>query len=171
MVLHVARTLRHRRIEPTLELAEDLHERLLHHVREHVEPAAVRHAEHRALGAEFGRAVEQRIEHRDQRVAAFEREAFVTDEPRVQELFERLGIDELVEDLQLRLVAQRLFVAVALHALAQPVPLFLVGDVHELRADVAAVREMQHLLDLAQRRERLLRDAVAVERALLVPDR
>ena len=91
VVLHVARTLRHARIELALELAEDLLVRLADDVGEHVQAAAVRHRHHDLFHAGVGRAVEEELEHRDQRLRAFEAEALLTQELRVQEAFERLG--------------------------------------------------------------------------------
>ena len=100
VVLHVARALRHVRVEVALELPEDARERLAQNVREHVEAAAVRHAQHRLVDTLLGPALQQRVEHGDERLAALEREALVADEARVQEALEGLGLDELVEDPQ-----------------------------------------------------------------------
>ena len=91
VVLHVARALRHVRVELAFELAEDLRVRLADDVGEHVEAAAVRHAHHDLLHAGVGRAVDQEVEHRDQRLGAFEAEALLAEELRVQEALERLG--------------------------------------------------------------------------------
>ena len=98
VVLHVARALRHVRVELALELAEDLPVRLADDVGEHVEPAAVRHAHHDLLHAGVGRRVEQEVEHRDQRLRAFEAEALLPEELRVQEALERLGRVQRGED-------------------------------------------------------------------------
>ena len=75
----------------------------------------------------------------------------MADEARV---LERLGLDQLVEDAELHLLVQLLLVAARLHPLPQPVSLVVIGDVHELYADVATVGQMQRVLDLTQRRER-----------------
>ena len=98
VVLHVARALRARRVELALELAEDLRVRLADHVGEHVEPAAVRHAEHDVAHARVGGLGAERVEHRDERLGAFEAEALLPEVLRVQEALERLGRVEPLED-------------------------------------------------------------------------
>ena len=112
VVLHVARALRHVRVELAFELAEDLAVRLPDDVREHVEAAAVRHAHHDLLHPGVGGFVEEELQHRDERLAAFEAEALLPEVLRVEEALERLGRVERGEDLEL-LVRRR----VDVHAL------------------------------------------------------
>ena len=57
-----------------------------------------------SLHAVVGRGVEQEREHRDQRLRAFEAEALLPEELRVQEALERLGRVEPGEDLDLVVV-------------------------------------------------------------------
>ena len=98
VVLHVAAAAGHVRVELALELAEDLRVRLADDVGEHVEPAAVRHADDGLFHAVVDGRVEQEVEHRDQRLGAFEAEALLAQVLRVQEPLERLGRVQRRED-------------------------------------------------------------------------
>ena len=81
-----------------LELVEDGAVRLGHHLRQHVEPAAMRHAEHDLLHAERAAALDDLLQRRDHRFAAVEAEALGAGEFEVAEFLEALGLDQLVED-------------------------------------------------------------------------
>ena len=70
MVLHVARALDVvGGVGTALELVEDRAVRLGHDLGEHVEPAAMRHAEHDVLHAERAAALDDLLQRRDQRFA------------------------------------------------------------------------------------------------------
>ncbi len=58
-----------------LELVEDDAVRLAHHLGQHVEPAAMRHAEADFLQAELAAALDDLLQRRDHRLAAVEAEA------------------------------------------------------------------------------------------------
>ena len=58
VVLHVARALEPRKVVRALELREQILRRLAEHVHEHVQPAAMRHADHELLHARLRRRVE-----------------------------------------------------------------------------------------------------------------
>ena len=88
-----------------LELVEDDVVRLAHDLGEHVEPAAMGHAEHDLLHAELAAALDDLLERRDQRLGAVEAEALGAGVLDVDELLEALGLDELVEDRLLALAA------------------------------------------------------------------
>ena len=122
-----------------LELVEQHAVRLCHHLREHVEPAAMRHAEHDLLHAEIAAALDDLLERRDQRFAAVEAEALGAGELHVAELLEAFGLDELVEDGALALARERDLLVGPLDALLDPGLLFRVRDVHELEAEGLAV--------------------------------
>jgi hypothetical protein len=77
-----------------LELAEDVRVSLADHVREDVQPAAVRHPHHDVGDACVGSLVEDRAHDRDQALGALEREALVPKVASVQEPLERLGVVE-----------------------------------------------------------------------------
>ncbi len=135
VVLHVARTLRNVGVELTFELAEDLLVRLADHVREHVEPAAVRHTHHDLFDSGVGGAVDEEVEHRDQRLRAFEAEALLAEELGVQESLERLGVVQRGEDAAL--VVERRVAVYAFDLLLDPGLLVGLLDVHVLDADGA----------------------------------
>ena len=74
------------------ELGEDLMNRLADNVGQHVQPPAVRHADHDFVHAVGGGTLGDLIQRRDRRLAAFQRESLLADESRVQELFETLRL-------------------------------------------------------------------------------
>jgi hypothetical protein len=151
VVLDVARAVRGLGVELPLELAEDRRVRLPHDVRQDVEAPAVGHPDDRFADPGVGRVVEDRIEHRHEGLAALEREALLADVGRVQELLERLGGAELLEDARLLGRGQRGRVARGLHPFLEPAADRQLLDVHELDADVTAVRVAEDVEDLAQR--------------------
>ena len=76
MILHVAGAFHVvRRERAALELVEERPVRLAHHLRQHVEAAAMGHAEHDLLAAEISAALDDLFKRRDQRLAAVEAEA------------------------------------------------------------------------------------------------
>src|SRR5690606_4572033 len=101
VVLHVARALHALRVEVALELREDLRVALAGDVGHHVETAAVGHADADLVEAVLRRLRQDRVEQRDERLAALEREALLPDELRLQERLERLGGVEAAQDAQL----------------------------------------------------------------------
>ena len=155
VVLDVARAVGALGID-ALELAEDLTVWLPDNLGQHVETAAVCHAEHDFLNAAGCRLGQQTVQQRNQRFRAFQREALVPDVARVQERLEGLCGVELLEDLDLYVAGQRRPGVGMLHPLLQPVPRGGIRDVHVLHADVPAVRALQRVQDLPQRERALL---------------
>ena len=88
------------------------------------------------------------VEHRDDRLAALEREPLLPDELGLQEALERLGRVEPLEHVQLQLGVGLL--RLLLDPLLDPLALLGVLDVHVLDADVAAVGVAQHAEHVAQ---------------------
>ena len=80
-----------------LELVEDGAVRLAHHLAEHVEPAAMGHAERDLLEAELAAALDDLLERRDHRLAAVEAEALGAGIFDVEEILEALGLDQLAD--------------------------------------------------------------------------
>ena len=138
VVLHVTGTLRARRVELTLELAEDLRVRLADDVREDVEAAAVGHPHDDLVHALVGGRAAEPVEHGDQRLGAFEAESLLAEILRVQEALERLGGVEPIEDAAL--VVRRRLDELPLDPRLDPVLLLVLLDVHVLDADRAGVR-------------------------------
>ncbi len=103
-----------------LELREDHLVGLLKHVRQHVEPPAMRHAQHDLGHLQPRRLLHQRVEQRHERLAALQREALLPGVARLEELLEHLRGDEPLEHRAALVGAQLGMVAPRLHALLQP---------------------------------------------------
>ncbi len=154
MVLDVARALDVvGRGRAALELVEDDVVRLAHDLGEHVQPAAMRHAEHDLLHAELAAALDDLLERRDQRLGAVEAEALGAGILDVEEPLETLGLGELVEDRLLALTREGDALVRALDPLLDPALLGRVGDVHELDGERAAIGPPQDLEHLGNGRE------------------
>ena len=72
VVLDIARSVRLRRVQVALELAEDLRVGLADDVGEHVEPTAVRHPDDHLVETMLGALVDGRVHHRDDGLGAFQ---------------------------------------------------------------------------------------------------
>ena len=168
VVLDVAVARRLAGEQRALELREDHLVRLADHVGEDVQPAAMRHAEDDLLDAQRARLLDERVEHRDQRVAALEREALGGGVADLQELLERLRLEQVLEDADAVLGGELGAVLRRLHALLEPLSLLLVRDVQVLDAERAAVRAPEAFDQLAQWSPARAAEAAAVDRALHV---
>ena len=71
-----------------LELAEDLGVRLVHHVRQDVEPPPVRHAQGDHGRADVGGGTDDPVKHRNDHVVPLDREPLLAEERLVEELLE-----------------------------------------------------------------------------------
>ncbi len=154
MVFDVARALdvvRGRRA--ALELVEDHAVRLGHDLRQHVEPAAVRHAEHDLLHAERAAALDDLLERRNHRFGAVEPEALGAGELGVAEFLETFRLDQLVEDRALALAREADLLVGPFDARLNPPLLRAVGNVQELDAERLAIGALQDGDNLAQRAE------------------
>ena len=80
-----------------LELGEDLRVRLLQHVRQHVQPAAMRHADEHVGDAGLGGVDDHLVEHRDEHVEPLDREPRLARERAVQEPLEGFDLGEPIE--------------------------------------------------------------------------
>src|SRR5690606_14006096 len=120
-----------------------------------------------------GRALQDLIEQRDQRLAALEGEALLADELRLQERLECLGLVELAQHAQLLGVARLLVLDFEL--LLEPTTLLRILDVHVLDAERAAIGVAQHAEDVAELHHALAaeatRDELAVEEIGRAPRR
>ena len=153
MILHVARTLHLGRIGAAAgEFVEKLAIGLAHHVGEHVEAAAMRHADDDFFDAERAAALDDLLQRRDHRLAAVEPEALGAEESQAREFLETFGLDQLVQDRLLALGREHDLLVGAFDAALQPVLLLGIVDVHELIADAAAIGALQDLDDPARRR-------------------
>ena len=152
MVLDVARAFDRVGIgRAALELMEQRAVRLAHHLGQHVEAAAMRHADHDFLHAEIAAALDDLLQRGDQRFAAVEAEALGAGELDVAELLEAFGFDQLVQDGAAAFAGEADLLVRTLDALLDPGLLRGVGDVHELDAERLAVGALADRDDLAQR--------------------
>src|ERR1700761_6536931 len=135
----------------TLELMEQCAVRLAHHLGEHVEASAMRHANHDFLYAEIAAALDDLLQRGDQRLAAVEAEALGAGELDVAEFFEAFGLDQLVEDGAAALAGEADLLVRTFDALLDPRLVRGIGDVHELDAERLAVGAFADRDDLAQR--------------------
>src|SRR5260370_30745868 len=81
-----------------LELVENRAVRLAHHLRQNVEPAAVRHADDDLFAAERPATLDDLFECGDHRLRSVETEALGACEFQITEFLETFGLDQLVED-------------------------------------------------------------------------
>ena len=133
-----------------LEFMEQRAMRLAHHLGQHVEAAAMRHADHDFLHAEIAAALDDLLQRRDQRFAAVEAEALGAGEFDIAEFLEAFGLDQLHQDGAAAFAGETDFLVRALDALLDPGLLRGVGDVHELDAERLAVGALADRDDLAQ---------------------
>src|SRR5690348_5787953 len=104
MVLDVTRALhilRVRRI--ALELREQRDEGLADHVRQHVQPAAMRHADDQLLHAELTAALDDLLERGNERLRAFEAEALGAGVAAVEKPLQDLSVGQALENRALAL--------------------------------------------------------------------
>ena len=150
-----------------LELVEQRAVRLAHDLREHVEAAAMRHADHDFLHAEIAAALDDLLQRGDQRLGPIEAEALGTGELDVAEFLEAFGLDQLVEDGAAALAGETDLLVRTLDALLDPRLVRGIGDVHELDAERLAIGALADRDDLAQRAvfepEHVIEEDLAVE--------
>src|ERR1700744_5160382 len=151
MVFHVARAFDHLGIgRAALELVEQRAMRLAHHLGQHVETAAMRHADDDFLYAEIAAALDDLLQRWDQRLAAVKTKGLGARELQMAEFFETFSFDELVEDGAASLAREGDFLVRTFDALLNPGLLRGVRDVHELDAERLAVGALADRNDLAQ---------------------
>ncbi len=97
------------------------------------------HADHYFMDVGVGAALEQLIEDCECRFAAFEGEAFGTDEAHVEELFKEFSLENTFEDTAASGLIEGSVIDGWLHAVLQPGLLFGVLDVHVLDANLVAI--------------------------------
>jgi hypothetical protein len=133
-----------------LELCEQLVHALVEDVHQHVEAAAVGHADDHLVEPERSAALHDDVDQRDDGLRALEGEALGPGVALVHERLQDLRLGELAEHAQLGVERQRRAVARGFDALLEPATLAGVLHLHQLDADGAAVRLAQRGHDLAQ---------------------
>ena len=150
VVLHVARAAHVVRVVVTFEFREQLLRRLADDVDQHVEAPAMRHADHDFLDAALPALLDQIVEQRNQRVAAFEREALLRRVLRREIALEPFGGGQVTQERAALFVREAILHATCLEAVLQPQALGRIRHVRELGADRAAVDVAQLLDDVAE---------------------
>jgi len=152
MVFHIARP-RHiiGVVRPAAKFVEDHAVGLGHHIGEHVQPAAMRHAIDDFADAELPAIFDHALQRGDHAFAAIEPEALGADIFTAEEFLPLFGLDQLVED---RLLAHRREfnrLVLAFHSILQETAFLDIGDVHIFKADRPAVILLQGRNDFAHR--------------------
>ena len=135
-----------------LEFVEDHAVRLAHHLAQHVEAAAMGHADRDLLDPQRAAALDDLLERRNHRFGAVEAEAFGAGIFHVEELLEALRLDELVENRPLALLGEGHLLVRPLDPLLHPGLFRGIGDVHELEAERAAIGAAQDRQHFRNRR-------------------
>ena len=169
VVFDVAGTVGGVRVDPPLELPEDLAVRLADDVGKDVEPPAVRHPDGDLVEACVDGAPQDLVQDRDDRLAALQREPLLPHVLGVQEGLEGFGRVEAFEDVQLLGGVGPL--AGPLDPVLDPFALVRVLDVHVLDADPAAVGVAQDGEDVAQPHRAVPGEAADGELAVQIPQR
>ena len=131
-----------------LELPQERLVRAAEHMREDVEPPAMRHAEHDLVRAFLGTELDRLVEHRDHHVEPLDRELLLAEERAAEVALEALDLGQALEQAALLVGSQRSPVAPGLDRRAQPDALLVVGDVLDLvraRAAVGLSQPRQHV--------------------------
>ncbi len=144
-----------------VELGEQHRRHLAQCVDQHVQPAAVRHADDHFLHAGLAGLLDQLVHGDDEALTAFQRKALLAHVLGVQKALQALGRRQPLEHVRLLLGVQLRVGARALQLLLPPALLHLVGDVHELGAHGAAVGLAQRVQQIAQRHGVLAEEGVA----------
>src|SRR5438309_10439120 len=151
MIFDVAGTLDRVGVDrAALEFMKQRAVRLAHHLRQHVEAAAVRHADDDFLHPEIAATLDNLLERWNQRFAAVEAEPLGAGEFDIAEFLKTFGLDQLHQDGAPALAGETDFLVRPLDALLDPGLLRRVADVHELDAEGLAVGALADRNDLAQ---------------------
>ena len=151
MVLHIARTIDGVGGKgAALEFVEDGAVRLAHDLGQHIEAAAMGHAQHDLLHTQRAAALDDLLQRGNHGLAAIKAEALGAGEAQIAEALEAFGLHELGEDGALALAGEGDGLVRSLDALLHPGLLDGVGHVHEFEGDgvaIGAVQDRQHLGD------------------------
>ena len=150
VIFHVARSLRAIRID-AFKFREYLHHRFADDVRQHVQASAMGHADHHFMDIGGRGAVQDFVQNRDGRFAAFQRKTLVANKAGMQKALELFGFDHALQRAHLGLGIQRPAITGGLHPELQPALLLRNLDVHVLAADFSAIGLPQRFQDFAQR--------------------
>ena len=128
-----------------LELAQDLVVADPHAVREHVEPAAMRHPHHDFPASPRRRHLEHQVDHGHEHIVALEREPHLPRIDPVQELFEAFHPGQPDQQFHLLFTGERLRVGARFHLVPEPAHPLRRLQVLELVSDGPAPGALQPL--------------------------
>ncbi len=143
VVLHVPRTAQFREVVVAFEFLEQVLGRLSEQVHQHVQSAAMRHADNRFLDPRVAAVLHQVIKQRNEAVAPLQRETLLTDVFGVKIALETLRGSQLPQNISLLIDREPPLHALRLKVVLQPDALFAIGHVRELGADGVAINELQ----------------------------
>ena len=150
VVFHIARTADIVGIGAAArKFVEDDLVRLGHYVREHVQPAAMRHAVNDLAHARLAAIFDDGFESGDHRFPAIEAEALGPDIFLGEELLELLASDHGGQDGALAFVGELDRLAGGFDAVLKEAALLHIGDVHVFEADIAAIDFAQPVVEIA----------------------
>src|SRR5258708_29367058 len=135
------------------ELVENRAVRFANHLRQNVEPAAVRQADDDLFDAERPATLDDLFECGDHRLRSVETEALGACEFQITEFLETFGLDQLVEDRALAFARESNLLVRPIQSRLGPTFLRRIGDVHELDAERLAVGATKDRENFAQRTE------------------
>ncbi len=151
-----------------LEFGEHGGKGLAHHVGQHVEPAAMRHADDQLFHAELAAALDDLFERGDQRFAAIDAEAFGAGVALVAKALEHLGIGQALEDRALAGDGELGVIARHLDARLNPLALLELLNVHVLDADLLAIGRLERDQDVLEGRGREPEQPVDEDRPVVI---
>ena len=143
VIFDVARTAQLGEVIVTFELVEQILRCLAEKIDEHVETAAMRHADDGLFDAGFTALLHQIVEQRNQGFAAFQRKSLLTHVLGVQVALENLRGGQLPQYIFLLIDAEATAHALRLKRVLQPQTLVAVGHMGELGADGVAVNKFE----------------------------
>ena len=152
-----------------IKLGKQIGRHLAQGVDQHIQASAVRHTDHDFLQADSAAALNQLIHRSDKTLATLERKTFLPDVLGMQKALQSFGRRQTIKDVLLLFRTEIGFGANALELLLPPALLILVGDVHVLGTDGAAVGLTQRVHQLAQTHRLFAKEGVAgVEHGFLI---
>ncbi len=132
------------------ELVEQIARVLAEGIDQHVQTAAVGHADDDFLGTVGAGALDDLVEQRNQALATFQAETLGTRILGTQVLLQTFGSGKTLEQMALDLRRKLRTATHAFQALDEPAALLGIDDVHVFRADGAAIGFLQSVDDFAQ---------------------
>src|SRR5215210_4389480 len=138
------------------------------YLRQHVEPATMRHPEYDLLHTKRTTALDDLLQGRNGRFRPIEAETLGAGELDVAELLEPFGFDELGQNRPLALAGEGDLLVGAFNPFLQPGLLDGIGNVHELDAERLAIGALAKGDDLPQGREIQTQHVVDENRAVVV---